>query len=222
MGNTGNTGSVGPTGPKAVCDCSCVQYVNTFINQDLSAGPQGIKIIYNVPKQFNFIVYGYDSLNVASNLYIRTGETPGYENGIGFVNDLGNDNEIDTLHYVQIDLGDFIRVRSLQCADPVIAIGSVQVGEGFAIYGSNTLGQKGTLLYSYTNTTDNSATNAYKHIVIPSYNTTNKSKTGDLYLYGATPFRYISVTATVGNITLNSLTFNLCCREPTVPLQTLP
>ena len=210
MGQIGYTGPIGPTGPAAVCDCSCVQYVITFINQDLSAGPQSTKIVYNVPNQFNFIVYGYDSLNVASNLYIRTGETPGYENGIGFVNDLGGDTEIDTLHYAQIDLGDFNRVKKIKCTDPIIGIGSVQVGEGFAIYGSNVLGQKGILLYSYTNTIDNTTANAYKQITIPSYNTKNKTSTGDLYLYGAVPFRYVSVTPTVGNITLNLLSFNLC------------
>jgi hypothetical protein len=147
---------------------------------------------------------------VASNLYIRTGETPAYENGIGFVNDLGSDNEIDILHYAQIDLGDFNRIKSIKCADPTITIGSVQVGEGFAIYGSNVLGQKGTLLYTYTNAVDNTAVNASKQIVIPSYNTTNKTNTGDLYLYGAIPFRYISVTGTKSNITLNMLMFNYC------------
>ena len=107
-------------------------------------------------------------------------------------------------------MGDFNRVKSIKCADPTIKIGSIQVGEGFAIYGSNTLGQKGVLLYSYTNTIDNTDANASKQIIIPSYDTTNKTIKGDLYLYGAIPFRYIAVTATVKNITLNLLTLNLC------------
>ena len=107
-------------------------------------------------------------------------------------------------------MGDFNRVKTIKCLDPTIKIGSVQLGEGFRIYGSNTLGQMGTLLYTYINTIDNSDTNASKQIVIPSYNTKNRTNTGDLYLYGAIPFRYISVTATTGNITLNLLTLYLC------------
>jgi hypothetical protein len=121
-----------------------------------------------------------------------------------------SDNEIDTLHFAQIDLGDFIRAKNLKCADPTIKIGSIQVDEGFAIYGSNTLGQKGVLLYTYTNTIDNTDINASKEIIIPSYNTSNLTSSGDLYKYGSIPFRYISVTALVSNVTLNLLTLYLC------------
>jgi hypothetical protein len=31
---------VGPQGPAGISDCSCVQYINTFITSDLSGGPQ--------------------------------------------------------------------------------------------------------------------------------------------------------------------------------------
>jgi hypothetical protein len=203
---------VGPQGPAGISDCSCVQYINTFITSDLSGGPQGPKLIYTIPNTIHFMVYGFDLLGTPSNLFIRTGETPDYENGIGFVSDLLNDNEIDSQHFAQIDLGDFIRVKKLKCDDPLLKIGSIQVGEGFAIYGSNTLGQKGTLLYSYTNTVDNTPAHASQQFVIPSYNTTNLTSTGDLYKYGPVPFRYISVTATglTGNVTLNLLTLTLC------------
>jgi hypothetical protein len=107
-------------------------------------------------------------------------------------------------------LGDFIRAKSLKCKDPSIKIGSIQVGEGFQIYGSNALGQIGQLLYSYTNTTTNTDANESKEFVIPSYNTTDFSSSGDLFKYGTTPFRYISVTAIGGNVTLNLLTLYLC------------
>jgi hypothetical protein len=145
-----------------------------------------------------------------SNLYVRTGKSPSHENGIGLVGDLLSDNEIDTLHFVQIDLGDFQRDRVLKCADPTIKIGSIQVGEGFVIHGSNTLGTMGQILYTYTNTADTTDQHASQEFVIPSYNTTNFTSTGDLYKYGTVPFRYISVTALGGNVTLNLLTLNLC------------
>ena len=60
------------------------------------------------------------------------------------------------------------------------------------------------------NTVDNSDANASKQFIVPSYNTTNLTITGDLYKYGTTPFRYISVTATTGNVTLSLLTLYLC------------
>jgi len=84
------------------------------------------------------------------------------------------------------------------------------MGEGFQIYGSNTLGPLGTPLYSYINTVDDTLANVSRTVVIPSYNTTNLTSTGDIYLYGAVPFRYISVTAISGDVTLNLLTLNLC------------
>jgi hypothetical protein len=158
----------------------------------------------------NFIVYGFDLAGLPSNLYVRTGESPSYENGIGFVTDLFSDHEIDNLHFAQIDLGDFQRDRVLKCADPTIKIGSIQVGEGFKIHGSNTLGTLGQVLYTYTNTTDNTDANASQEFVIPSYNTTNLTTSGDLYKYGTVPFRYISVTASTKNVTLNLLTLTMC------------
>ena len=143
-------------------------------------------------------------------MYVRTGQSPSFENGIGFVNDLSNDHEIDSAHFAQIDLGDFIRYKTPKCQDPTMKIGSIQLGEGFAIYGSNTLGQKGQLLYSYTNTVDNTDANASRQFIVPSYNTTDFTSNGDLFKYGTLPFRYISVTAVGGNVILNLLTLYLC------------
>jgi hypothetical protein len=66
----------------------------------------------------------------------------------------------------------------------------------------------GILLYTYTiNNNDN---NTSHEITIPSYNTTNLTNTGDIFLYGIIPFRYISVTCTTGNIILNKLSLYLC------------
>jgi hypothetical protein len=97
-------------------------------------------------------------------------------------------------------------VKVLKCADPKIKIGSIQSGEGFAIYGSNQPGVIGTSLYSYTNPGGDEA----KELVIPTYNTTDFSLTGDLYTWGPIPFRYISVSALEANVTLNQLAFWIC------------
>jgi hypothetical protein len=85
------------------------------------------------------------------------------------------------------------------------------MNEQVMIYGSNVLGTLGTLLYTYTNLSgNNNDINASHEIIIPSYNSTDFTNTGDIYLYGTVPFRYISIIAGVENITLNTLTFNLC------------
>jgi hypothetical protein len=213
-GSHGQDGSTGPTGPPGVYDCSCIQYVNTFITKDISGGlnggPQDVKLIYQIPNLCSFVVHGFDISNNPRNLYVRTGESPSYENGIGFISDtFGNDNEIDKIHYTQLDLGDYQRIKNIKCKDPTINIGSIQRNEGYQIYGSNNLGTIGTLLYSYTNTSSDPSF-CQQQIVIPSYNTTNLTKTGDIYLYGAVPFRYISIKATTGNVILNLLTLSLC------------
>ena len=45
---------------------------------------------------------------------------------------------------------------------------------------------------------------------IPSYDTINKTASGDLYKYGSTPFRYISTLGFNGNVTLNQVTIYAC------------
>jgi hypothetical protein len=173
----------------------------------MSGGVQGTKIVYNINNVLNFIVYGYDSSGNPRNLYVKTGNPLNGENGIGFV---GNDNEIDTNNFAQIDLGDFNRIKNLKCADPTIKIGSIQLNEGFSVYGSNQLGVMGTQLYTYTSTLLSPAINDSKEIIIPSYNTTDKTSTGDLFKYGTIPFRYISIKAISGDVTLNLLTLAIC------------
>jgi hypothetical protein len=207
----GIKGDTGPQGPQGTCDCSCVPSVQTFITPDISGGIQDVKLVYSIPNQCHFVVYGFDNSNNPQPLYVKAGQSPSYENGIGFISDQPNDDhEINPIHHAQIDLGDFQRARSYKCPDPTLQIGSIQLGEGFQIYGSNTLGPLGTLLYSYTNTVGNTDAHVSQKFIIPSYNSTDLSKIGDIYLYGATPFRYISVTAISGDVTLNLLTLNLC------------
>jgi hypothetical protein len=206
-GPKGDTGAIGPTG---TCECICTTYVQDFstpFGPTNSTGPQGPKIIYQIPNVLSYIVYGFDLINTPLNLYIKSGDTPSHENGIGFALDL--EKEVSILGYVQIDLTDLIRVQTPKCTNPKIKIGSIQKNEGYTIYGSNTLGQTGIVLHTYTNTSGTDAA-ASNEITIPSYNTTDNTVNGDLYKYGVSPFRYISVKPTVGNITVNLLTFYLC------------
>jgi hypothetical protein len=172
-----------------------------------AAGLQGPIILYQISNIMNFIIYGFSITNTPIPLYIKTGETPSNENGIGFLRDI--DHEVNITGYIQIDLADLIRLRTPKCNNPTIKIGSIQQTEGYNIYGSNTLGQIGTLLYTHTNILGLSGADS-DEIVIPSFNTSNSTILGDLYKYGVTPYRYISISAVSGNVTLNLLTFYLC------------
>ncbi len=62
-----------------------------------------------------------------------------HETGLGMVNDAGGDHEIDSHHFVQFD--SHIMPPAVVGG---IGLGSIQLGENGAIYGSNTLGVLGT------------------------------------------------------------------------------
>lgn len=198
-GCRGPMGPIGPTGPKGCrgeqgpkgdegrpCKPVCRKHTLEFAH---SCGCHDVKKIYTVSDVFNILVYGFTECGKPQPVYIR-------KHGI----------EVDACpkQYVQVDLGDFIRIKKLQCADPKIRIGGIQRFEQLTIYGSHVLGEKGKLLYTYINTND--ATVA-KEITIPSFDTTNLTKSGDIYTYGALPFRYISVATCNDAIVLTGFTF---------------
>ena len=105
---------------------------------------------------------------------------------------------------VQLDLGDYNRVKTLNCSPPRMKLSCIQKHEKVTIYGSNTRGERGQQLYCYTNTSDNTMC---KELTIPSFDTTNQTKSGDLYQYGTSPFKYISVVTCNKEVVLHSLMF---------------
>jgi hypothetical protein len=105
---------------------------------------------------------------------------------------------------VQLDLGDYNRVKTLNCPPPRMKLSCIQKHEKVTIYGSNTRGERGQQLYCYMNTSDNTMC---KELTIPSFDTTNQTKSGDLYQYGTSPFKYISVVTCNKEVTLNCLMF---------------
>ena len=173
----------------------CKKYILDFC--DCTHNSQDSRKIYNISNIFNIIIYGFTN-KICHPIFIKSDSSKAHKNGLCCV-------PRDSCEpFLQIDLGDFIRIRNLGCDDPRLKIGNIQKYEKIILSGSNLLGELGTDLYSYT---DNNDCQGFHEIVIPSFDTQNRTKTGDLYMYGTLPFRYISIRACNSPVVLNSLTF---------------
>ena len=115
----------------------------------------------------------------ASLLYSKNGGWN--EIGLGMAADPAGDHEIFANSFVQIDLSGLLAQAQIDSFQ--LMIDKVQCGDGFSIWGSNTADQPGTLLMTGTSALDDKAVNV-----------TN---------YGG--YRYISVSATSGNILLDAV-----------------
>jgi hypothetical protein len=88
---------------------------------------------------FTIWAYGFKTAGGTADLWGKS-DGPG-ETGLGMKSDLGFDHEIDKNHFVQLD-----SMIVPKATIGGITLGSVQLNEDAAIYGSNTLGSLGTLL----------------------------------------------------------------------------
>jgi len=172
--------------------CNCKKYV---IDYSRVCNTDDVKIITIVSNTI-FVVNGY-MLNTGSNQECSMLKHSIKMNDCGLV--------CSNTHTVQIDLGDYIRVKSMKCLDPKITISGIEKYEKVIVWGSNILGSLGKEIYSYTNTNSNKE----HEITIPSFDTTNLTKTGDIYIHGSLPFRYISITSCNCSITLHSISIYL-------------
>jgi hypothetical protein len=131
----------------------------------------------------NIVAYGFleGSPNTPTDLYGKA--SGGDENGLGLKRDTTGDNEIQTNDFVQLDFSD--PNTKLNITQAQMSIGSSTNGEGWAIYGSNTLGTLGTLLKTGSNE------NSFN--ILPYLGDTQGQ------------YRYLSVTATKGNVLLDSV-----------------
>lgn len=80
--------------------------------------------------------------NTATDLYSK--HSGGDESGLGLSRD-SSEHEIQTNDFIQIDFSD---VEALGITQVQFEMGSTQTGEGWAVYGSNTLGLIGTRISS--------------------------------------------------------------------------
>jgi len=130
--------------------------------------------------------YGYKNSGTATALYGRNDGTDEY--GLGIAGTA--ENEIDASNFVQLDLSGAISSGAISAT---MIVTSVQSGETFNVYGSNTLGSIGTPLLS------NQTADA-KPFAIPNFPN----------------YRYIGVRASAGNVLLGAVSFTLSTCNITV------
>ena len=159
---------------------SCTTGTGTW-NFNAPVGALGTSQTYTV-NGLTITAYGYTSPSTATALYGKN--DAGDEHGLGIASD--GDHEIDTNHYIQLDLS---QLQAAGMLNAQIQIGSMQAGEPSAVYGSNTLGSLGTQVGTMATTVDNT------FVAIPGFPT----------------YRYYSVkanAATPANVTLEAISFN--------------
>jgi serine-aspartate repeat-containing protein C/D/E len=150
-------------------------------NFNLPSGILGTSQAYTV-NGIAITAYGFNNGGTARKLYGKN--QGGNESGLGIAGTAAGANEIDVTTFVQLDLEN---LRTSGATNATMTVGSVQVGESYNVYGSNTLGSVGTLLGAPNRTLDNSP------FAIPAFGT----------------YRYISVRASCVDVLLAAVSFTL-------------
>ena len=172
----------------SACTQSCSSGTSTW-NFATPTGNQGNSQPYTV-NGITVTAYGFTNSGWPTALYGNNNGSDQYGLGI----DATATNEIDTSNFVQLDLTSAIASGAKNL---MMTVTDVQSGEGFNVYGSNTLGSIGTLLLS-NQTTDGTP------FAIPNFSN----------------YKYIGVRASAGNVLLGAVSFTLgnCNITVTTPL----
>ncbi len=88
---------------------------------------------------YSITAYGFANPSTPSDLFSKFTSGDWHETGLGLVADAGGDHEIDKTHFVQLD-----SKISPPAVIGGIGLGSIQLHENAAVYGSNALGTLGT------------------------------------------------------------------------------
>ncbi len=139
------------------CSSSCGTNVVEW-DFNLPTGNVGTTQTYTV-NGIAITAYGYTNSGNATQLY-GVASSSGDQLGLGIASVSGH--QIDVNNFVQLDLGNVIAKGA---TNGQIIVGSVQPGDSYNIYGSNTLGSIGVLLGSPNQTADLSG------VPIPSFGT---------------------------------------------------
>jgi len=150
---------------------------------DSPLGNIGNTHIYSVAGAPNITASGFLNDGHTADLFGKN-DSPS-ESGLGINNE--NDHEIDNLHFVQLDLSG---LWAISPSGLTMTIGSAQSGEGFNLFGSNSLSSLGTQLSGYTTSTSGDVTTV---------------------TFGSLPnnFKYLGVQATNGDVLIDTLAVNV-------------
>ena len=157
---------------------TCTQACGTTAIWDFSSplGNLGTSEPY-VSNGLTITAFGYSTSNAPVAMYGHNDDLS--DLGIGIAGT--SNNKIDTTHYVQLDLGAVIAAGA---TNVMVTVSSVQAGESYSVYGSNTLGSIGSVLIS-------------------------NSTLGDTPFPVPTTYRYISVKASSGLVSVAAVTATL-------------
>ena len=131
----------------------------------------------------SLIATGYSASNVTVGMFAKNDAT---QMGLGLVNDIFNQNEISGASFIQLNLSNILAAGASSIA---ISMDSVTGPDRYAIWGSKTAGEMGTLL-----ATDLTAAS----FTLP-----------DLGM-----FQYISISAPAGNVLLHDVDVTTPTPEP--------
>ncbi|MEP6820888.1 MAG: hypothetical protein ABI946_00900 [Chthoniobacterales bacterium] len=115
-------------------------------------GNAGTNTLTFTQSGYDLTVRGYDNVSgpdTLHELYYKDVAASGgaAEHGLGLVgvpdNEFGADSNGTPLNYLQLDLRSILAANAM---NGMVQVTSLQAGEGFAIFGSNSLGQLGTQL----------------------------------------------------------------------------
>jgi len=143
--NNTNTSSGGSSNNSDTTTVDCTP-LNKTISFNLPSGNVGITNTYSM-----------NNVDISASGFTKTGSTTAMwgkndgvgETGLGIASD--SDHEINKSNFIQLDLTSLIN-EVKPTTIPIINIDSIHPSEGFAIYGSNSNGTLGSLLYDSPNT----------------------------------------------------------------------
>ena len=128
---------------KDECEPCCVSVCKTiyFAMPEGNIGPESTYVLNDV----SITAYGYElalPTDIPTDLFGKNSVPD--DSGLGIANT--PNNEINKYTYIQLDLC-ILKKFMKKCTIPIITINNIQPGGGFTIYGSNTLGSIGNIVY---------------------------------------------------------------------------
>ena len=166
----------------STCTGTCSGGIAATLNFNSATGSLGSSRSYTIGST-SITAYGFTNSGAATALHGQNNSGTSTD-GLG-IDSVYND-QIDTTHFVQIDLSKAVAAGATNGQILISGLNQCQNGESYDIYGSNTLGSIGTQLIT-------AGTKDSTFFGIPSFGT----------------YKYISIRAHGGNVLVGQISFTL-------------